>query len=98
MATITIDGKEYDSDALSDEAKAHIASLQFCEMELKRLQAQAASFQTAQMQYANALKVELEKSVQGSVAKKPVTQASDSSASADKNKKKGLLGGLFGKK
>ena len=59
MATIKIDDKEYDVDALSNDAKAQLASLQFADNELARLQAQAAALQTARMAYANALKSSL---------------------------------------
>ena len=55
MTTITIDNIEYDTDKLSDEAKAQLMSLQFCDQELQRLQAQAAAYQTARMAYAKAL-------------------------------------------
>ena len=55
MLTITIDNIEYDTDKLSDEAKAQLVSLQFCDQELQRLQAQAAAIQSARMAYAKAL-------------------------------------------
>jgi hypothetical protein len=55
MATITIDNKEYDLGKLSEEAKGQLISLQFCDQELQRLQAQAAAFQTARIAYAKAL-------------------------------------------
>jgi len=55
MQKINIDDKEYDMDKLSDEAKAQLASIQFCDQELQRLQAQAAAYQTARMAYAKAL-------------------------------------------
>ncbi|NBW56124.1 MAG: hypothetical protein EBR42_12635 [Betaproteobacteria bacterium] len=55
MTTIKIDNIDYDLDTLSDEAKAQLASLQFCDQELARLQAQAAALQTARMAYAKAL-------------------------------------------
>ena len=55
MTTITIDNIEYDTDKLSDEAKAQLVSLQFCDQEIQRLQAQAAAIQTARMAYAKAL-------------------------------------------
>jgi len=54
MTTIKIDTVDYDTDKLSDEAKAQLVSLQFCDQELARLQAQAA-IQTARMAYAKAL-------------------------------------------
>jgi hypothetical protein len=56
MTTIKIDNIDYDTDTLSDEAKAQLFSLQFCDQELARLQAQAAAYQTARMAYAKALK------------------------------------------
>ena len=55
MTTIKIDDKEYDFDKLPDEAKAQLISMQFCDQELQRLQAQAAAIQTARMAYAKAL-------------------------------------------
>ena len=55
MATINIDNIEYDTDKLSDEAKAQLVSLQFCDQELQHLQAQAAAIQTARIAYAKAL-------------------------------------------
>ena len=55
MPIMKIDNIEYDTDKLSDEAKAQLVSLQFCDQELQRLQAQAAAIQTARMAYAKAL-------------------------------------------
>ena len=59
MATIKIDNKEYDLDTLSDECKAQLASIQFVEQELARLQAQAAVLQTAKAAYLQALQKSL---------------------------------------
>ena len=45
MSKIKIDGKDYDVEALSEEAKAqltHLASLQYCDQELIRLETQVA--------------------------------------------------------
>ena len=55
LTTIKIDHADYDTGKLSDEAKAQLVSLQFCDQELARLQAQAAAYQTARMAYAKAL-------------------------------------------
>ena len=55
MATLKIDNKEYDLDTLSDECKAQLASIQFVDQELARLQAQAAALQTAKSAYMQAL-------------------------------------------
>ncbi len=59
MTTLKIDNKEYDLDTLSDECKAQLASIQFVEQELARLQAQAAALQTAKNAYLQVLKSSL---------------------------------------
>jgi hypothetical protein len=59
MTTIKIDNVDYDTAILSDEAKAQLVSLQFCDQELARLQAQTAAIQTARMAYAKALQAAL---------------------------------------
>ena len=60
MASINIDGKEYDIDTLSDEAKSQLGSLQFVQGELKRIEAQMAVYKTAYSAYSNALKNAIE--------------------------------------
>ena len=60
MATITIDGQEYNTDNLSTEAKNQVASLQFVRTELARLNAQVAVYKTAEAGYGKALQGELE--------------------------------------
>ena len=69
MTTINIDNVDYDTDKLSDEAKAQLVSLQFCDQELQRLQAQAATYQTARMAYAKALQTELPTATTGDTIK-----------------------------
>ena len=59
MPNIKIDNKEYDIDTLSDECKAQLASIQFVEQELARLQAQAAVLQTAKAAYLQGLQKSL---------------------------------------
>ncbi len=59
MPTIKIDGKDYDLDKLSTEAKSQLASIQFVDAELARIQAQVAALQTARMAYAKALQAAL---------------------------------------
>ena len=59
MPTIKIDDKDYDLDSLSQEAKAQLASIQFVEQELARLQMQAAALQTARNAYLQGLKAAL---------------------------------------
>ena len=55
MPTITIDGKDYDADSLSDSAKAQLTSLQVTDQEIQRLNIQLAITQTARNAYARAL-------------------------------------------
>ncbi len=59
MATVKINNREFDLDTLSDECKAQLASIQFVEQELSRLQAQAAALQTAKNAYLQALQKSL---------------------------------------
>ncbi len=60
MATVKIDGKDYNLDDLSDQAKNQLGSLQFVQGEIKRLEAQIAVFKTAAVGYTNELKKEIE--------------------------------------
>jgi hypothetical protein len=59
MASIKIDNMDYDIDTLSAEALAQLQSLQFCDAELQRLQAQAAVLQTARAAYSKGLQAAL---------------------------------------
>ena len=59
MTTITIDNRSYELDSLSTEAQAQMASIQFVDAELARLQAQAAALQTARIAYSKALQAAL---------------------------------------
>ena len=59
MAQINIDGKNYEFDQLTEQAKANLASLQFVDQEIRRLQAHLAALQTARIAYGNALSKEL---------------------------------------
>ncbi|XOY56716.1 MAG: hypothetical protein ACMUJK_02980 [Rhodobacterales bacterium] len=61
MPKITVDGTEYDTDNLSDNGKAQLASLQFLEVQMQNLKNEIAVYQTARAGYAAALKNELEK-------------------------------------
>ena len=59
MTTIKIDNKEYELDTLSEECKEQLASIQFVEQELARLQAKTAVLQTAKAAYLQGLKASL---------------------------------------
>ena len=60
MPKVTIDGKEYDTDQLSDTVNSQLLSLQFAQNEIKRLEAQIAITKTAAAAYSKALKNELD--------------------------------------
>ncbi len=55
MPTITIDGKQYDTDKLSDEAKNQLGSIQFVDKKIQELKAELAVHQTARNGYGKAL-------------------------------------------
>jgi hypothetical protein len=57
--TITIDGKEYAVDALSENARTQIGNLRGVDHEIARLKNQLAITQAARAFYAQALSVEL---------------------------------------
>lgn len=59
MNTINIDNKEFDVEALSENAKAQIISLRSCDQRIQVLQQELAILQTARNAYSNALKVDL---------------------------------------
>ena len=67
MPKITVDGIEYNTEDLSDNGKAQLASLQFLEVQMNKLKSEIAVYQTARINYVAALKAELEK--QGSYNK-----------------------------
>ncbi|TFH86524.1 hypothetical protein EQG41_11230 [Billgrantia azerbaijanica] len=58
--TVTIDGKEYAMDQLSEDARNQLVNLRVTDQEISRLQQQLAIVQTARVAYANALKKELD--------------------------------------
>jgi phosphoribosylcarboxyaminoimidazole (NCAIR) mutase len=61
MPKITVDGIEYNTEDLSENGKAQLASLQFLEVQMKSLKSEIAAYQTARNAYVIALKEELER-------------------------------------
>ena len=61
VQSITINGKEYVLDSLSEAAKAQLTNLRVVDQEISRLQQQQAIAQTARNAYAKALQAELPK-------------------------------------
>lgn len=64
MASITIDGKEYDSEILSEDAKGQITSLQIIDRKIADLTNDIKIMQTARNAYAKALEKALPKQKQ----------------------------------
>ena len=54
MAKIKLDDVEYDTEDMSDNAKAQIATLQFNEAQINRLKNELANEDTAKIAYVNA--------------------------------------------
>ena len=61
MPKITVDDIEYNTEDLSENGTAQLASLQFLEVQMNKLKSEIAVYQTARNSYVNALKAELEK-------------------------------------
>ena len=59
--TIDIDGKSYEYDSLSEEARAQIINIQFVDNQIQQLKNELAVADTARIGYMNALKSELTK-------------------------------------
>ena len=59
MPNITIDDIEYNTEDLSDNSKAQLASLQFLDVQMGKLNNEIAVYQTARNAYVKALKDEL---------------------------------------
>lgn len=60
MPKITVDGIDYNTEDLSDNGKAQLASLQFLEAQMNKLNAEISVYETARSAYLNALKSELD--------------------------------------
>ena len=61
MPKITVDNIEYNTEDLTDNGKAQLASLQFLEVQMNKINSELAVYQTARNAYIAALKAELEK-------------------------------------
>ena len=57
---VTIDGIDYNTEDLTDNGKAQLASLQFLEVQMGKIKSEIAVYKTARGAYTSALKSELE--------------------------------------
>jgi hypothetical protein len=55
MAKVTIDGNEYETDDLSEDAKRQLQNVVYCDRKIEDLKNEAAIIQTARNTYARAL-------------------------------------------
>lgn len=55
MAVVTIDGKEFETDEMSEEQTNQLRSINFADQEIVRLEMLLAVTRTARNAYANAL-------------------------------------------
>ena len=60
MPKITLNDIEYNTEDLTENGKAQLASLQFLEAQMNKLKSEIAVYQTARNAYVNALKNELD--------------------------------------
>jgi hypothetical protein len=60
MPKITVDEIEYNTEDLSENGKAQLASLQFLEVQMAKIKSEIAIYQTARNVYVGTLKTELD--------------------------------------
>lgn len=58
-ATITVDGKKFNLEDLSEQARAQIQNISFCDEQIQQRSNEWAIADTARIGYTNALKREL---------------------------------------
>ncbi len=62
MPMIKIDGQDYDTEKMNEEARKQLGSLQFADRKIAELQAEIAVMQTARAAYCRALVEQLKNS------------------------------------
>ena len=59
MPKFKLDDIEYNSEDLTENGKAQLASLQFLEVQMNKLKSEIAVYETAKIAYVNQLKKDL---------------------------------------
>jgi len=59
--TVMIDGRSYKLADLSEQARAQLATIRFCDRQIQQLKNELAVSDTARLGYSDALRRELEK-------------------------------------
>jgi cell division protein ZapA (FtsZ GTPase activity inhibitor) len=65
MAKITINDKEYDVGLLPERARGNIASIQFVDAEIQRIESQLSVLKTARLAYLHELNGQLQQTSAG---------------------------------
>ena len=60
MPKMVVDDIEYNTEDLSENGKAQLASLQFLQVQMRKIESEIAVYKTARNSYVAALKAELE--------------------------------------
>ncbi|MBK5927237.1 DUF6447 family protein [Rhodobaculum claviforme] len=68
MPRITVGGIDYNTEDLTENGKAQLASLQFLESQMRKLNTEVAIYKTAREGYLRALRAELAKAGQTDAA------------------------------
>lgn len=55
MATVTIDGKKYDTEKMNEDARSQLGNVTTCDRRLEELRNETAMIQTARNTYAQSL-------------------------------------------
>tara|TARA_B100000787_G_scaffold162749_1_gene143814 strand:- start:43 stop:282 length:240 start_codon:yes stop_codon:yes gene_type:complete len=61
MPNIKINGLHYNTEDLSEQGKAQLASLQFLEVQMQKIRQEIAVYQTANAVYRSSLEAEIQK-------------------------------------
>ena len=61
MPNIKINGLHYNTEDLSEQGKAQLASLQFLEVQMQKIKQELAVYQTANAVYRSSLEAEIQK-------------------------------------
>ena len=77
MANITIDGKTYDTDTLSQEVKGQLAAIHQCDQKINSWNMDVAIAQTARIAYATELNLLLEQVAVVDAEKMEVVEAEE---------------------
>lgn len=86
MATLTVEGKQFDMNDLSDEAKSHAHSVNFCDNKINQLETEIRALKMARNGYIQQLLSALPNAEKKPAVKRATTRKSDSKSTNSTNK------------